>query len=265
MNNNRKSRNLQFLFRLIILSFLTNLGIVFFVLSIQGILQEQQLSQKLNVIASYVAILTGIVTLLHFYIKQEIDKEKAKIFEENAKSSPNKIALNDSVNVLEIAETATNLLNKIAQVTTLSTSEKEDITSLIDELDALQSTTQSYNLISLWLEDTDNLKSIAKTAGNRVLKANPYNRLNPILLLNENKVKESLYYSIYCCLTWIKRSFLFGDYLSITQLPKISDKTKTISALKIIKTEILTKELPKEFQKKLGIYFDELVNRISSL
>jgi uncharacterized protein (UPF0147 family) len=258
------SRNSEVL-RQIILSFLTNSGIVVLFLSIQSILQEQQLSQKLNVAGIYVTVLTGIVTLLNLYIKQEIDKEKAKLLEENAKSSLNQLGLNDSVDVLEIATNILNILNKIAQRPNLSSSEKEHITSMINELEALESTTESYDLISLWLEDTDNLKSIAKTAGNMVLKVSPYTMFEPILLLNKNKSKESLYYNIYCCLIWVQRSFLLRDYSSTNQLPKISDKERTISALNMIKTEILTKELPKELQKKLGIYFDELVRLISSL
>ena len=261
--NNGKSRNSK-IFRQIILSFLTGSVIIVFLLLIQAIVHEQELSAKtlFEMIGGALAVSLPIVAFINLYIKQEIDKEKVKLLEENVKSSKNQLALNDSGDALE---TATNLLNKMAQLPNLSTSEKEDITSIINELESLQSTTQSYNLIRLWLEDTDNLKSITKTAGNRVLKANPYNRFNPILLLNEKKEKESLYYSIYYCLTWIKRSFLFGDYISTTQLPKISDKERTISALNMIKTEILTKELPKELQRKLGIYFDELVNLIPSL
>lgn len=253
--NNGKSRNLQLLFRLIILSFFTNFGIVLLFLSIQAILQEQQLSQNLNVISLYVTILTGIVTLLNLYIKQEIEKEKDKLLEENRKPSPNQPALNNSDS--SVAEMVIKALNPIvAEYPELPA--KENLISLINNLGALQST-KSYQMTRVWLENIDNLQNIAQRSGNMALKAYPYNTY--FMMKDKNKAKESLYYNIYCCLLWIQRSFNAGDYLNTTKLPKISDKKRTISALNIIKTEILAKEL----QEELDIYFDELVNLIPTL
>lgn len=256
--NNKKSRNL--LFRTIILSFLTNLVLVIFILVVQEIYNQDEIYEQLDTIGIYIGIATAIIALINLYIEQEISKEKVKLLEENVNSSPNQLEVYDLVN---IAKTITNFLKDIGQNSNLSSSDKEEIESLLDKLNDVQLSTESYQLIKVWLEDTENLKNIAKTSGDRALKNNSY-KIYEMQFMNKNKSKELLYYSIYYCLQWIKKSFIVGDYLSTARMPKISDQQRTISALNIIKTEILTK-LPKEFQKELEIYFDELVKLIPSL
>lgn len=255
--NNRKFRNSEFLSRQIILSFLTALGVTCFFLLIQSILVEQQLFQQSIITGIEITIIPGIVILINSYIQQEINKEKSKLLEENRKSFNNQQERNNSASSL--VEMATNSLKTIvADHPELSTLEKESFTSLVNELETLQSA-KSSQMTRVWLNDKENLQSIAKKAGNMALKANPYKVF--MIFRDKNKSKELLYYSIYYCLQWIERSFDVGDYLNTTNLPKISDKERTISALKIIKTEILTEEL----QEELGIYFDEIINLIPSL
>ncbi len=254
--NKGKSRNLHFVYRLIILSFLTLIGLTLFFFLILSIVQEPAFSAMkiLGIIGITGTITPVFVSLFRSYIKQEIDTEKAKILEENRKFN-NQPGLNNSDS--SIIEMAINVLNTIvAEHPELP--EKKNLISLVNELSTLQST-KSYQMTKVWLENIDNLQSIAKRSGNMALKADPYPAY--MIFNDKNKAKESLYYNIYCCLLWIQRSFKVGDYLSTHKLPKILDTKRTISALNMIKTEILTKEL----QEELGIYFDELVNLIPTL
>ncbi|MCF3627380.1 hypothetical protein L2E65_21705 [Planktothrix agardhii 1801] len=252
--NNGKSRNSK-IFRQIILSFLTGSVIIVFLLLIQAIVHEQELSAKtlFEMIGGALAVSLPIVAFINLYIKQEIDKEKVKLLEENVKSSKNQLALNDSGDALE---TATNLLNKMAQLPNLSTSEKEDITSLINKLEALKTTAKSYEVVKDWLEKPDQIRKLSKDSGNLVLNNHPFNRFE-IIFLKQSKYR--LYQSIYDCLTWIQASFNAGDYLTTNNLPKISDKKRTIKALNWIKTEVLPVEIPESSVKELEIYFDKLI------
>lgn len=253
--NNKKSR--KSLFKTIILLFAISSCIIIFLLLTHGILHEKELSAKtlFEIIGAALGISLPIVGFINYYIKREIDegidKEKFKLLEQKVNFSPNQPALNNSDSSVE--DMVIKALNSIvAEYPELPIT--KNLTTLINSLD--NQSTKSREVAKVWLDNIDNLWDIAKRSGNMALKDDPYP-----WIINKNKAKELLDYNIYCCLLWIQRSFNSNSYLYTTQLPKISDKNKTISALKKIKTEILTEEL----QEELGIYFDKLINLIPNL
>lgn len=253
--NNKKSR--KSLFKTIILLFAIGSCIIVFLLLTYWILHEKELSPKtlFEIIVAALAISVPITKFINSYIKKEIDKgidkEKVKLLEQNVNSSPNQPALNNSDS--SVADMVRKTLNSIVTDYPELPITKNLIT-LINSLD--NQSTKSRAVAKVWLDNIDNLWDIAKRSGNMALKDDPYK-----WIINKNKAKESLDYNIYCCLLWIQRSFNSGIYEYTTQLPKILDEKKTISALEKIKTEILTEEL----QEELGTYFDELINLIPNL
>ncbi len=138
----------------------------------------------------------------------------------------------------------------------VSESDKGDMLALINQLDALQKRQPSYQTVKRWLEDEENLKSLARKSGESVLKDYPFKGLE---ITNKTTAKSSLDNSIWNCLEWIRGSFNKGIYLT-TKLPPISDKKRTIAALNWINTKALGEEksLDPPAQDLLAIYFNEL-------
>lgn len=265
---NVKSRNLQFLFRQIILSFLTGSGLIVFFLLIQAIVYEQLLSTKIpwEIIVSAFTIIPVIVIFLNAYInqeiKQEIEKEKAKLLEENSKLWNNQLANKNSVSDLsDLGEMVRDILKPVAQNPNLSTLEKEKFISVSNMLDTFSLNAKSNKAAQDWLNE-EKLIELSKDSGNFALTDNSFNFIETKIL---QKSKHRLCHSIYDCLTWIQASFHAHYYLTTKNLPKISDKERTIKALNWIKTTVLPVEIPESSVKELEIYFDKLIQVIQDI
>jgi hypothetical protein len=256
---NEKSRNLQFLFRQIILSFLTGSGLIVFFLLIQAIVYEQLLSTKIpwEIIVSAFTIIPVIVIFLNAYInqeiKQEIEKEKAKLLEENSKLLDSQTENNNLIPDL-VKKSRKAFKTMMEEFPELETS-SDTLKPLLDQLDkAVQSTPKYSKDVRKWLQ-IENLDKVSKHSCNVALNvSNPLQRAWQFI--DKKKYEDE----IYNCLIWIRESWIGSIYLT-SLLPKISDKDRTIRVLKYIKTEVLAKELEQE----LGGYFDRLCQLIAKI
>ena len=265
---NGKSRNFLLLFKedifplvfsQIILLFLTGSSLIVGGFTLYQAIDIQPPFIKITVLASGFGLIALILKVIDVHIQEQInkgiekEKEKEKI-EENVKYYTNQVEID------KLTDGIQTVLNKIEQLPNVSTLFNEEIISLFNDLAALQLESQSYQSTMLWLENT-NLKSIAKTSGDMALRDNTYGFFEFInILQNKKQEKESLYKNVFYGLKWIKKRFILGYPPSTPPLPKTLNEKTTISALKKIKAEILTKEL----QKELGEFFDELINLIQS-
>ncbi len=282
---NGKSRNFLLLFKedifplvfsQIILLFLTGSSLIVGGFTLYQAIDIQPPFIKITVLASGFGLIALILKVIDVHIQDfglialilkvidvhiqeqinkgiEKEKEKEKI-EENVKYYTNQVEID------KLTDGIQTVLNKIEQLPNVSTLFNEEIISLFNDLAALQLESQSYQSTMLWLENT-NLKSIAKTSGDMALRDNTYGFFEFInILQNKKQEKESLYKNVFYGLKWIKKRFILGYPPSTPPLPKTLNEKTTISALKKIKAEILTKEL----QKELGEFFDELINLIQS-
>lgn len=256
---NEKSRNLQFLFRQIILSFLTGSGLIVFFLLIQATVYEQLLSTKIpwEIIVSAFTIIPVIVIFLNAYInqeiKQEIEKEKAKLLEENSKLLDSQTENNNLIPDL-VKKSRKAFKTMMEEFPELETS-SDTLKPLLDQLDkAVQSTPKYSKDVRKWLQ-IENLDKVSKHSCN--VASNVSNPLKTAWQFIDKKKYED---EIYNCLIWIRESWIGSIYLT-SLLPKISDKDRTIRVLKYIKTEVLAKELEQE----LGGYFDRLCQLIAKI
>lgn len=259
--NNGKSRNSEILSLIILLSFSTNLFIAVLLLSIQAILTEEKPYQRLDIIGIVVTITTGFVAIIYWYINK-INDEKNKLLEENRKFRDNQLANKNSVSDLsDLGEMVRDILKPVAQNPNLSTLEKEKFISVSNMLDTFSLNAKSNKAAQDWLNE-EKLIELSKDSGNFALTDNSFNFIETKIL---QKSKHRLCHSIYDCLTWIQASFHAHYYLTTKNLPKISDKERTIKALNWIKTTVLPVEIPESSVKELEIYFDKLIQVIQDI
>ena len=122
---------------------------------------------------------------------------------------------------------------------------KENLNSLLNELNALKERSTAYLIITAWLENKENRILLAKKASDIALKKHPL-RVFPFPGAKKKR-RHQLYQNVYDCLTWIKHSFAAGGYLTTNKLKlRIAYEKQVITALELFITEkeLFLKDIP---------------------
>ncbi|WP_079678159.1 hypothetical protein [Planktothrix sp. PCC 11201] len=202
----------------------------------------------------YVVIVVAVLGGNNFFIDLKIKASENDIRDKLRQSFKQEQNFNNAPS--DLVERAKEALINYKNNQNVSESDKGDMLALINQLDALQKRQPSYQTVKHWLEDEENLKSLAVKSGDSVLEDYPFGGLE---IINKTTAKSDLDNGIWNCLEWIRESFNKGIYLT-RKLPPISDKKRTIAALNWINTKALLEEkfLDQPGRDLLAIYFNKL-------